>query len=59
MGEPDPAEEVIDGYDCFAADDDERIAGLDMRVEGKRPPFHILEEWDRDAKYDPLPPGVE
>lgn len=58
-GEPDPTEEVTDGYDAFAADDEDRIVGLDMHFEGSRPPFWVREGWAREARYNPLPPGAD
>lgn len=44
--------------DAFADDDEDRIAGLDMRFEGKRPTKTTVRAWARDALDDPLPPGT-
>lgn len=59
VGEPDPAEGTQDGQDAFAADDEDRIAGLDMHFEPDYPSKLTKRAWARDAKDDPIPPGLE
>lgn len=61
MSDPrSPAEEVPDGMlDAFAADDEDRICGLNMVFETRMPPKWVRRVWQLDAECDPLPAGVD